>query len=211
MTMAGAPRRLLVATTNRKKLAELADALRDFDCRLESLADVDNAPVVEETGATFEENAELKAVALSRHTGLLTLADDSGLEVDALEGRPGVHSARYASEGPGNASDAANRVKLLTELRGVPPENRTARFRCAIAVAKDGKVVLRSSGAVEGTILTEERGSGGFGYDPLFVPVGFDRTFAELPLEAKQKISHRGNALRALRARLGEIAREMAS
>jgi len=211
LTMAGAPRRLLVATTNRKKLAELADALRDFDCRLESLADVDNAPVVEETGATFEENAELKAVALSRHTGLLTLADDSGLEVDALEGRPGVHSARYASEGPGNASDAANRVKLLTELRGVPPENRTARFRCAIAVAKDGKVVLRSSGAVEGTILTEERGSGGFGYDPLFVPVGFDRTFAELPLEAKQKISHRGNALRALRARLGEIAREMAS
>jgi XTP/dITP diphosphohydrolase len=199
-----ARRVLLVATTNKKKLVEIEEALRGLDVELRTLADVKGAPEVDETGATFEENAALKAAALSTHSGLLTLADDSGLEVDALGGKPGVHSARYASAGPGNASDAANRAKLLTELAGVPTARRTARFRCAIAVARGGDVVLRSEGAVEGTILTEERGAGGFGYDPLFVPEGLDKTFGELPAAVKQSVSHRGRALRALFARLAE-------
>jgi XTP/dITP diphosphohydrolase len=190
--------RLFVATRNAKKLRELAERLLGANVRLVGAGDVPGVPEVDETGATFEENAHLKAVSASLHTQMLSLADDSGLEVDALGGAPGVKSARYASTGPGNASDEANRAKLLVELAGVDAPRRTARFRCAIAVARGGKVLLQSTGTVEGRILSEERGDGGFGYDPLFVPTGFDRTFAEMTGAEKAAISHRARAIAAL-------------
>src|SRR5262245_30578719 len=207
----GSQVRLLVASGNPKKRRELMELLAGAPVEVIGPEVFPNLPDVEETGATFEANADLKAVSASAHAGILALADDSGLEVDALGGRPGVHSARYASEGAANASgtanaggaanasDEANRAKLLRELAGVPEERRTARFRCAIAVARGGKVVLRSAGAVEGRILEAERGSGGFGYDSLFVPRGHERTFAELSSQEKASLSHRGRALAALR------------
>ena len=193
---------LLVASGNPKKQREFAELLAGAPIEIVGFEAFPNFPEIEETGATFEENADLKALAASRHAGILALADDSGLEVDALGGRPGVHSARYASVGPGNATDEANRAKLLRELKGIPNDRRTARFRCAIAVARDGKVVLRAAGAVEGRILEAERGAGGFGYDPLFVPAGHGRTFAEMDSQEKASLSHRGRALAALRPRL---------
>lgn len=162
-------------------------------------------PEIEETGATFDENAALKAQAASLHSGMLTLADDSGLEVDALGGSPGVLSARYATDNNKNASDGANRKKLLFALRDVSAPARSARFRCAIAVARGGKVILTSTGAVEGNIIETERGTGGFGYDPLFVPSGFDRTFAEMSTSEKAAISHRARALASLKPRLVEL------
>jgi XTP/dITP diphosphohydrolase len=205
---------LLIATTNAKKLAELEEALAGLPVRLVGLDSFAGLAEVAETGATFEENAALKAVGVASQAFMLTLADDSGLEVDALDGRPGVRSARYASTGDANATDAANRAKLLAELRGVPAAKRTARFRCAIAVARGEEVVLTAAGAVEGRILEAERGSGGFGYDSLFVPLletqqngmsqitAAERTFAEMPAEEKLALSHRGRAIAALRPQL---------
>jgi len=190
--------RLVVASANRKKLAELIELLRGAPVEIVSAAEL-SLPDVEETGSTFEENAAIKAIAASRASGMLALADDSGLEVDALGGAPGVRSARYASNGPGNASDADNRAKLLSALRDVAEGRRTARFRCAIAVARGEEVVLRADGSVEGAILDRERGSLGFGYDPLFVPRGATRTFAEMPPDEKARWSHRARALAALR------------
>lgn len=201
------PRELLVVSGNPKKLAELVAMLGDAGVRVVGPADVGGVPEVEETGATFAENAALKAVAASRAAGRLALADDSGLEVDALGGAPGVRSARYAGDGTANASDAANRAKLLAALRGVPPDKRGARFRCAICVADGERVVLRAEGTVEGAILDRERGAGGFGYDPLFLPAGATRTFAEMDAEEKSRISHRGRALAQLRAALPAVLR----
>lgn len=205
MTRSVPQRCLLVATTNRKKLEELEDALAGLGLTLVSLGAVADPPDVEETGSTFEENADRKAAILSRHSGLWTLADDSGLEVDALGGLPGVRSARFASDGRHNATDSENRDKLLTELRGVPAAARTARFQCAISVAKDGAVRLRAHGTAEGTILTEGRGSLGFGYDPLFVPRGDSRTFAEMPPAEKRSVSHRARAIEAIRGPLARL------
>lgn len=202
--MERAPIDLFVASTNKKKLAELLKLLDGAPVRLVNPADITNLPEVEETGETFEANAQLKAVSASLATGMLALADDSGLEVGALRGAPGVRSARYASTGPENASDEANRNKLLLALRGVPAAERTARFRCAIAVAFAEIVVIRAAGVVEGSITTEERGAGGFGYDPLFVPFGFTKTFAEMEAAEKAHISHRGRALAELKPRLLE-------
>ena len=165
---------------------------------MEDLLSHPDLPEVEETGTTFAENAALKAVAGSRHfPDGWVIADDSGLEVDALGGAPGVYSARYA--GP-SADDEANRQRLARELRAVlvPGSGQvpTARFRCCIAVARGGEVAARFDGAVEGMVIPAARGEGGFGYDPMFIPAGYQETFAELPAEIKNRLSHRAMALR---------------
>jgi len=154
-----------------------------------------NIPPPDETGRSFEENAILKATYYSRFAGQPVFADDSGLEVDALDGRPGVLSARYAGD---NATDEANNQRLLNELRGV--SDRRARFVCVIAVARGGRLLKTYRGAVEGRILDEPRGANGFGYDPLFFHEPFGCTFGEAPPEMKMRVSHRGEALRAMLA-----------
>jgi XTP/dITP diphosphohydrolase len=188
--------RVVLASSNRGKLRELATLLAPlgFEVIAQSELGVETPP---ETGQTFEENALLKARHAAAATGLPALADDSGIEVDAMGGRPGVYSARYAGEG---ASDADNLQKLLGELRDVPPGKRTARYRCVIAFAKAAADVAPTvaNGTWEGTLAAGPRGSGGFGYDPIFVPNGFTRTAAELGPEEKNSVSHRGQALRAL-------------
>ncbi len=195
-------RTLLVATHNKGKLREYRELLRDLPVRLVYLDDVGIHEDVPETGSTFEENAIQKATACARLSGLLTLADDSGLEVDALGGAPGVHSKRYA--GP-DASDEDRIRKLLTELKGVPPEKRTARFRCVIAVATPEGEVITAEGTVEGVIATEPRGHHGFGYDPVFYLPDRGCTMAELPPEEKNRISHRARAAQAIKASLLEL------
>lgn len=174
------------ATSNAGKIREFQAAAPDFEVR--PLSPGVDPP--EETGATFEENAVTKGLYYSRFADGPLFADDSGLEVDALDGAPGVHSARYA--GP-DASDASNNALLLDRLRGVM--DRTARFVCVIALADRGKLLGTFRGAVEGRILHEARGSGGFGYDPLFYYEPFGCTLGEAPLEEKMRISHRGRAL----------------
>lgn len=187
---------LVVATRNRGKLKEIRAALAGVVEAVRSAADFPGFTETVEDGATFAENALKKAREAMRFTGLPALADDSGLVVEALDGRPGVHSARFAGEG---ADDAANNRKLLAEMEGIPPERRLAAFECAMAfVAPDGAERL-FGGRVGGRILTEERGGEGFGYDPLFLVDGFGRTMAELALAEKNAISHRGQALRQFR------------
>lgn len=193
---------LLVATHNKGKLREYRDLLRDVPARLVYLDEVGIHEEVPETGATFEENAVQKARAYARLSGLLTLADDSGLEVDALGGAPGVHSARYAGL---NASDEDRIRKLLAELEGVPPEKRTARFRCVIAVATPEGEVVTAEGTVEGFIADAPRGHHGFGYDPVFYLPERGCTMAELPPEEKNRISHRARAAQAIKPRLLEL------
>lgn len=182
--------RLLIATRNQHKLGEIRAILAPHDATCVGLDEFPDAPEVVENGDTFEANAILKATTLARFTGLWTLADDSGLEVDALGGAPGVRSARYAGE-PSN--DAANNRKLLTVLGH--RSDRGARFRCAIALADPAGHVRTVSGTCPGVILTVPRGQEGFGYDPLFVPEGGDLTFAELDAATKNRISHRARAL----------------
>ena len=183
--------RVLVSTRNAHKIGEIRAILGD---RFEvlDLSGVPSMPEVEETGSTFEENATLKAVEASLHFEHWVIADDSGLEVDALGGAPGVISARYA--GP-QAKDADNNALLLKNLAEVTDADRTGRFQCCIVIARSGRKMAAFSGAVEGTLLREERGPGGFGYDPLFVPDGFTETFAELPASTKNQLSHRSRAL----------------
>ena len=183
---------LFVATRNRNKIRELEALLADTELKVRSYRDFPGAPEVQETGQTFAENATAKAVTLAEHTGLTTIADDSGLEVDALDGRPGVMSARYA--GP-NATDIENTEKLLAELEGVPEPQRTARFRCAIALSTPEGLIDVVEGVCEGRIAAEPRGNEGFGYDPVFIKDDSVKTFAELPLEVKNRTSHRGRAL----------------
>ena len=204
--------RLVVASANPHKVDEmraiLTDALGDV---VELVARPPDVPDVDETGETLEANARLKAVALVEATGLPAVADDTGLEVDALGGAPGVRSARYSGEGaPSEGTrDQANVAKLLAELAARPGAPRTARFRTAIVLAWPDGTEVHVEGVVEGTIAHAPRGDGGFGYDPVFVAVDDEaggRTFGELPGEVKHTISHRGRALRAmavaLRARL---------
>ena len=182
---------LLIATRNIHKTEEIASILGEgYD--VSDLTALAGAPDVEETGSTFLENAVLKAVAISSMTRSLVLADDSGLEVDALEGRPGVYSARYA--GPA-AKDSDNNAKLLSELVGVVKDGRTGRFRCVMVVAENGKILEEFSGSVEGRILEKPRGDAGFGYDPLFVPRGECESFAELGSHIKNGLSHRARAM----------------
>ena len=187
------PDKLLLATNNRGKARELKILLRELPFELVLPGELGITAGVEETGRTFEENAKIKATALARCSGLLALADDSGLEVDALGGEPGPLSARYAGEG---ASDKERVEYLLAKLKGVPREKRTARFRCVIAIATpEGKVEL-CFGECQGLIMFGPRGERGFGYDPVFYFPGLDKTMAELPLEVKNKVSHRGAAAR---------------
>jgi XTP/dITP diphosphohydrolase len=185
-------RHLLLATKNAHKTAEVA-ALLGPGWQIEDLTAHPGIAAPEETGTTFAANATIKALAAARIFPGLVLADDSGLEVDALDGAPGVFSARYA--GPG-ASDAENRARLLRELPGFPAR---ARFRCVLVLAAGDKVLAECSGAVEGAIISQERGTGGFGYDALFVPEGFTGTFAELPATVKNTLSHRARAFAVLR------------
>ncbi len=186
---------LIIATRNPHKTREFARLIGSA-FHLRDLASDAELPEVIESGASFEENARLKALAVSAALPGLVLADDSGLEVDSLGGAPGIFSARYAGE---NASDAQNRQKLLHALAQLPPgKRRTARFRCALALARAGELIAQFKGVVEGEIVERERGAAGFGYDPVFRPLNREQTFAEMPAEEKDRISHRGAAVAEL-------------
>lgn len=210
--MSGDHPRLLLATGNPGKLRELRTIMAGVPVELVGLADVRTGtpPEIDETGATFLDNARLKARAYAAWSGLAAVADDSGLEVDALGGAPGVRSARFAGQG---ATDQANLDKLLEELAGVPPQRRRARFRCAAVLTDPPGAVpewreWHAEAAWEGRILEAPRGSGGFGYDPVFLPEGWDRTSAEVDAAAKDAASHRGRAFRALRPAIQAWAAE---
>ena len=195
-----APVELVIASKNKGKIREIRAILADLPLSVVER----ELPEVVEDGRTFAENARKKAVEIARHTGAWALADDSGLEVDALGGAPGIRSARWSGGG-----DEANNDKLLAELRDVPAAARTARYRAVVAVASpDGRIVAEADGAFEGLIGFERRGSGGFGYDPLFVVPERGCTMAELPSEEKNRISHRAQALERLR---GPLTRALAS
>jgi XTP/dITP diphosphohydrolase len=186
--------RLAIASRNAGKLREILTICRDWPVSWVTFRDAD-IPVIEETGHTYLENARQKATATAEALSVPAVADDSGIEVDALDGRPGLLSARFA--GPG-AGDRENLDLLLARIREHPPEARTARYRCvALCAIPDGGVIW-AEGTCEGTLILEPRGAGGFGYDPAFVPEGLDRTMAELPSAEKHAISHRGKAFRTL-------------
>ncbi|MCI0588999.1 MAG: XTP/dITP diphosphatase [Planctomycetes bacterium] len=194
---------IVVASRNPKKAAELRRLLGELPVRVIGADEAGVDLEVEEDGGTFAENAAKKAAAFARASGRWALGDDSGLCVDALGGRPGVRSARYAGE---NADDAANNRKLLAELGGVPPERRAARFVCSLALADPaGEIRLSVEKSTEGRILEAPRGDGGFGYDPLFFFPPLGRSFAELTPEEKDRVSHRGAALRALAEALSRL------
>jgi len=191
-SVGGGKKELVIATRNKKKKAEIISLLEGLDFTLYDLDDFDNVPEVEENRDTFKGNAVKKALEVSTRIKKLTLADDSGLEVDALDGRPGIYSARFA--GPGQ-DDQANMDKLLGLLKGVPVEKRTARFRCVVALTGPEGVIGVVEGKCEGLIAFEKRGMQGFGYDPIFIVPEYDKTFAELGSLVKDKISHRAKAL----------------
>ena len=182
---------LLVATWNPHKTKEIGQILGS-GWNVRDLTTLVDAPRVEETGSTFAENAALKAVAISESFSDLVLADDSGLAVDALNGEPGVYSARFAGEG---ATDAQNRLKLIGLLKTLPAREFPARFQCAMVLASKGELLGSFSGTVEGVVVPSERGDHGFGYDPMFIPAGHQQTFAELPAQTKNSLSHRARAL----------------
>jgi XTP/dITP diphosphohydrolase len=185
--------KLLLATNNNGKVREYRNLLRELPFQVVTLVEQGITTVVDEVGSTLEENAGLKATAMANESGLLALADDSGLEVDALDGEPGPLSARYAGE---NASDGDRVSYLLSRMKDVPWMERTARFRCVIALASpDGRMEL-CSGECNGLIMLKPQGESGFGYDPVFYLPELDMTMAELPLETKNRISHRGRAAR---------------
>lgn len=193
-------RQLIIATKNRGKLEEIKSLLLGLDLDVLSLLDYENIPDIPETGNTFEENAFIKAKAVFDITGIPTVADDSGLLVDHIGGAPGVYSARFA--GP-EADDRKNCDKLLEMMKTAEPEKRTARFKCVILLY-NGLDKWLFDGICEGTIINELKGTGGFGYDPLFQPNGYDKTFAELGSEIKNEISHRGKAMAKLKDFLAE-------
>jgi XTP/dITP diphosphohydrolase len=185
-------REIVIASKNKGKIREIRQIYADLPVAIVEHPDL---PEVIEDGDSFSANARKKAVEIARHTGTWALADDSGLEVDALNGAPGIHSARWSGGG-----DEANNDKLLAELRDVPAAARTARYRAVVVVATpEGRVVAEADGRCEGLIGFERKGTGGFGYDPYFVVPQFGKTMAELPAETKHSISHRGEALRRLR------------
>jgi XTP/dITP diphosphohydrolase len=191
--------RLLLASRNRGKTREFTEVLGE-DFAVRDLPGELEIPVVEETGSTFTENAILKAAATSELFSEFVVGDDSGLEVDVLQGAPGIYSARYAGE---SASDEENIAKLFAELAKHPKQDSySARFRCVLALARQGKILGTFEGVVEGAIVAPPRGTDGFGYDPVFQPTGLTQTFAELPSGQKNEISHRGKAIRALRTAL---------
>jgi XTP/dITP diphosphohydrolase len=186
-------RKLLVATHNRGKLAEIKELMRKLPITLVDLTNFPQITPIEESGKTFVENASLKAAGYANATNLLTLADDSGLMVDALDGAPGIHSARYAGE---NASDAQRTEKLLNALIDVPETERSAQFVSAVAIADSrGRIINISVGKCMGQIAFKPAGQRGFGYDPIFIPEGFSQTFGQLESAIKNRISHRAQAL----------------
>jgi len=194
---------LIVATRNRNKTREIQQILGPkFELR-DLTANPEISEIVE-SGKSFEENAKLKAIAVSKELSGLVIADDSGLEVAALDGAPGIYSARYAGD---KATDKENIDRLLGELGriGAQRDQRRARFRCVLALARNGQMLGTFEGIADGAIVDQPRGSRGFGYDPIFVPNGFGHTFAELPAELKNKISHRAQAIHALAAKLAAL------
>jgi XTP/dITP diphosphohydrolase len=192
---------LIVATRNAHKTREIRRIL-GADFTVSDLSAYPETSETVETGKTFEENAVVKATTASRQLPGLIVADDSGLEVDALGGAPGIHSARYASR---NATDKQNIAKLLPELARIEGAKRSARFRCVIALAREGKLLGTFEGVVEGMIVDSPRGRGGFGYDPVFMPRGFGKTFGQLSPSEKDRVSHRARALEKLRVRLANL------
>jgi XTP/dITP diphosphohydrolase len=206
--------KILVATTNPGKIAELRQML-EFDVEWVGLSDFPNVNEIKEDGETFAENARKKAVGYAKKTGLWTLADDSGLVVDALEGEPGVKSARFSGAKEKNRKllDHKNMAKVLTLLKGVPKEKRTARFVCCLCLASPPderraspeKVLIETEGKLEGVIAEKEMGANGFGYDPIFFVPKLNKTVAQLTREEKNAISHRGNAIRKLKPLLKEL------
>lgn len=193
---------LVLATRNAGKVVEIRHLLSDMDIQVLTLDAFENAPEVEETGVTFQENAELKAKAIAAFTRQWTLADDSGLEVKALGGRPGVYSARYAGT---EATDTDRYQKLLDELQGVTEPDRQARFQCVAALATPEGAVTFFKGICSGRIIFEPRGRNGFGFDPVFLPEGYSQTMAELSLEDKNTISHRSLAVKQACAHLKRL------
>ena len=191
--------KLLVATTNPGKVREIRKFLSGLPIEILGLDEVLPGAEFEETGRTFLENARAKSLHYGSLSGLLTLAEDSGLEIEALGGEPGVYSARYS--GP-RATDAKNVRKVLKNLGGVPREKRRARFVCAMVLSERGRIIREIRGEVHGTIAFSPRGTDGFGYDPIFIPLGYQQTFGELSSEVKHTLSHRGCAAAALMARL---------
>jgi XTP/dITP diphosphohydrolase len=207
--------RLYAATTSQGKLRDFRTAAAAHALDLSPFPGIETIPAPEEDGLTFAANATLKAVYYSRFApGEMVLADDSGLEVDALDGAPGVRSARFAADagliestlagspGANHTTDVWNNMELLLRLAGVPAAQRTARYRCVLVAARDGAVLHTAEGTVEGLILESPQGTGGFGYDPLFYLPALDRTMAEVDLETKHSLSHRGRAIVALLAML---------
>lgn len=186
-------KKILLGSKNKGKIQEFQEAFQDSQIEILSLNDFPDCPDAPETGNSFEENASQKALFYQEFTGLPSLADDSGIEVDALGGAPGIYSARYAGE---PANDSANNQKLLENLEGIPSEKRTGRFVCVLALAKNGQIVQLSRGTAEGIVLEAPRGENGFGYDPLFFVPNLKKTMAELSITEKRQISHRGEALR---------------
>ena len=194
---------LIVATRNRNKTREIQQILGPkFELR--DLTAYPEISEIVESGKSFKENANLKAIAVSKELSGLVIADDSGLEVVALDGAPGIYSARYAGD---KATDKENINRLLGELGriGAQRDQRRARFRCVLALARNGQMLGTFEGIADGAIVDQPRGSRGFGYDPIFVPNGFGHTFAELPVELKNRISHRAQAIRALAAKLAAL------
>lgn len=187
---------LIIATKNKGKAREFAEALEPLGYTVKTLLDYPQLKEIEETGTTFEENAILKAEGICEQIGKMVIADDSGLIVDALNGEPGVYSARYAGE---DKDDEANIDKVLKKLKDVPEKERTARFYCALAVAIPNEKTITVNGTCEGIIINERKGNNGFGYDPIFFVPELGKTMAELETEEKMKISHRGAALKKLR------------
>src|ERR1700730_4360031 len=196
-------RRVLIATSNPGKLRDFAGAALQHGVEVAGIPDFCSLPAVVEDGLTFEANARKKAEAYSRHVpGVIVIADDSGLEIDALKGAPGVHSARYAADradkAEPNTDDEANNARVLRELKAVPQAQRTGRFLCVLAAARDGETLATFRGTAEGMVLDTPRGTNGFGYDPLFYFPQIQKTFAELSAEEKSEYSHGGAAFREL-------------
>ena len=196
---------LVVATKNKKKLEELKDLLCDLDIKITSLADYPNHPKIIEDGLTFQENAIKKAATIAMFSKKLTLGEDSGLEVRALNNKPGVYSARYSGDG---ATDKKNNIKLLKELKKVPFKNRQARYRCSIALADAKGLIGVVHGDCRGVIGAKPKGSSGFGYDPIFVIPKFNKTFAELGLKIKHTMSHRFKAIQKIKESISKYLRK---
>ncbi|OIU70762.1 XTP/dITP diphosphatase [Rossellomorea aquimaris] len=195
-------KKVIIATRNQGKAKEFQNMFAPHGYEVQTLLDMPHIEDVEETGTTFEENAILKAETVAKELGVLVIADDSGLAIDALEGRPGVYSARYAGE---EKNDEANMDKVLAELKDVPGGERNARFHCVLAIAGPHMETRTVNGTCEGQILQERRGSNGFGYDPIFFVPSLGRSMAELTQEEKSRISHRGNALEKLRTMIKDF------